>query len=195
MEPITKFLVFGDIHGESNILLETICHASSNDVDFLVCTGDIGPDVMGNLEMADKLRIQLYEVQTNATLSAITKLKKPLLFVPGNHDRKELFSKDRYSNNKLCNIDVLSGNIPNIPFLPDGISVLGVGGSPKTGFFWSYEWERDCVTVPPRILSKWNKGQTRILLTHSPPKKCYLDICTGAANHIGSIGIRNLLKK
>ena len=192
MKPITKFLVFGDIHGENSLLLETICHVSGHDVDFVVCTGDIGPDILGDIEMTNKLRAQLYKVQTDAILSAIIKLKKPLLFVPGNHDRKELLGKEQCSKTGLWNIDVLTGSMP---FLSNGISALGIGGTPKTGFFWPYEWESDHVTVPPRILSKWNKEQTRILLTHSPPQKCYLDICTGTANHIGSVGIRSFLRK
>ncbi|MCK5564748.1 MAG: metallophosphoesterase [Planctomycetes bacterium] len=190
MKPITKILVFGDIHGDSIVLLNTICHASNHDVDFMVCTGDIGPDVMGDIEMTNKLRKQLYEIQTNAILSAIAKLKKPLLFVPGNHDRKEFFRKERHLKGKLRNVDVLLGSAP---FSSNGISFLGIGGSPGMGL-WPYEWKSDRVTIPPRALSKWNKAQTRILLTHSPPQKCYLDIHSETTNHIGSIGIRDFLR-
>ena len=186
---IARLLVLGDIHANVNALLNILHYAFFQNVDYIITVGDIGPDILGDRLNVENLRLKLYSMETLSLLLEIAALKKDVYFILGNHDMPEFNFLDD-TNKYLHNVDV---NANGAMESNDNISIIGFGGSPKSECLWPNEWDDNEIIFPEKYINKWKKSKIRVLVTHTPPKNCWLDIDVDRSRHLGSDAIRNLL--
>ncbi len=141
-----KFLVFTDLHEDKNGLKALVERASQEDIDFVVCAGDISTFGRG----------------LRTVLQAFNDLGKKFFVVPGNHEDGEGFDEIVKSFSSCVNIHMTAATI-------NGYVFLGYGGG---GFAMedlrfrkiAREWYGKC------------KDKKTVLLTHQPPFGTKLDL-------------------
>lgn len=140
-----KFLAFTDLHEDKEVLNELVKRAARDDIDFVVCCGDIS--TFGN------------GLQYN--LKKLNSIGKKVYVVPGNHEEGEGFAEivGQYSN--LINLDRNSKVVGDYVF-------LGYGGG---GFALQDATFRK---IAREWYGKYN-GRKIILITHQPPYGTKLD--------------------
>lgn len=188
---ILRFLALGDIHGMGNELLHVLHDGFMHKPDAVISSGDIGSDIFGNLVTFNKERETLYQVHTLSLLLAMAVCKKPVIYVPGNHDHFDWSFADGESE-YIFNVDILTGGAATTV---NNVCVLGIGGSPRTDGFWINEWDSDSISIEPEALRKWNDSEYRVLLSHSPPINTWLDVDASHTRSLGSKGIRQFLAR
>jgi uncharacterized protein len=162
---LTLLLVIGDIHGQFAALERVLGHAPIDRVHAVLLTGDLGLD-RTSLLLPSALRV--VEIAASAG--------RPVVFVPGNHDLPDLpVALSGADNADDRRVDVA------------GLRVRGVGGAGPARFGFPYEWGEDDVRRRPRI-------EADILLTHTPPIRSLLDLCSSGA-HAGSAAVREMLSE
>ncbi len=140
-----KFLAFTDLHEDKEMLNQLVKRAAKEDIDFVVCCGDIS--TFGN------------GLQYN--LKKFNSLEKPVYLVPGNHEEGAEFAGivARYPN--IINLD------KNAKVVGDYI-FLGYGGG---GFTLQDPTFRK---IAREWYGKYN-GKKIVLITHQPPFGTKLD--------------------
>ena len=169
-----RILAASDFHGFKSTLEAFAQKAETTKAEIIVLCGDITN--FGT------------EKQAKTLLSPLTKLKKPVLFVPGNCDPPSL-------------VDMNFGNIKCIhgsTFIYEDSVFLGVGGSPRTPFNTFFEMdEPEIFEVLRKAVGNLGSGMNKrkiIVVSHAPPKDTRVDK-TYFGEHVGSIGVRKFIEE
>lgn len=152
-----KVLVFVDTHGNKAALERIVRQAEK--VDLLICCGDIS-DWGQNLKNI---------------FSILSKAKKPLLIVPGNHEMEEELEKVCSSFNYIVYLHQKSYELNNYIF-------FGYGGG---GFaLTDPKFEK----ITKKFKKTLKKNSKVILITHAPPYHTKVDLL----NHLGHRGCKSI---
>ena len=111
-------------------------------------------------------------------------LNIPVLYVPGNHDNRDLWSV----KGNLISVDALGDHGPQVV---EGVRIMGIGGSWSLGGF-PYEWEDKGLAT--RLAGAWPApdGCPEILLCHAPPADSGVDL-TATGETVGSRVLRQII--
>jgi Icc-related predicted phosphoesterase len=142
-----KILCFVDLHGNAPVLKKLIERAKKDDIDLVVCAGDIS--VFGD--------------GLNKLVGIAAKVAKPFLIIPGNHEDSDEISK-------ACKPYKNCINIHKKAFRGTGFVVLGYGG----GGFSKVDKKFEKVASSFKKIIKDNEKV--ILVTHAPPHNTKVDM-------------------
>jgi uncharacterized protein len=159
-EPVGPIAVIGDIHGNAarlSLVLDAV--AARGDVRGMLVTGDLAAGVFARIAGPSGPK---------EILAILRGTGLPFVFVPGNHDASRMDEPE--------NVDGAVGSLL-------GMSVLGVGGSPRA-FGLPYEWEDGSLDLPG--------GPCDLVLAHAPPALTRLGM-TARGKDVGSRQVRDLL--
>ncbi len=175
MEPAIKILAGTDFHGFKPAFEALAQKAENIGVNIVILCGDITN--FGT------------EQQAISLLSPLSRLRVPVLFVPGNCDPPSLTSIN------LDNIRCIHGS----GLIHVNFAFIGVGGSPKTPFNTFLEMsEGEIYETLQRSLKdlddRINNYFQKILVSHAPPKNTKLDT-TSLGGHVGSISVRRFIEE
>jgi len=140
-----KLLAFVDIHGSLKALKEIKDKVKRYNPDLIICAGDLS----------------IFENGLDYFVHQLSKIKKPILFIHGNHESEEFFSE-------VCNL------FPNTKFIHkkahkiDNYIFLGYGGG-------GFSLEDKQFEKAMKRLMKQVKDEKIILITHAPPHNTILD--------------------
>lgn len=140
-----KFLSFTDLHEDKEIMNELVKRAARDDIDFVICCGDISNFGTG--------------LQYN--LKKLNSLGKKVYLVPGNHEEGPEFAEIVAKFANLVNLDRNAKVVGDYVF-------LGYGGG---GFSLQDPAFRK---IAREWYGKYN-GSKIILITHQPPYGTKLD--------------------
>jgi len=134
-----KFLTFVDLHDDKKYLKELVQRASKDDIDFVVCAGDVSQFGRGLI----------------AVLEQFNSLGKKMYIIPGNHENDAMLKK---VNGQFSNI---------INFHQDAVEIgdyvfLGYG---EGGFVFE---DAEFRKVARHWYGKYN-GRKIVFVTHGPP--------------------------
>jgi len=163
-----KILAFADMHGKQSALKNLAKKAEKEDVDYLVCAGDIS----------------VFEHALDLLFFRLNKIGKTVLVIPGNHESEEELKiiTDLFDN--IAYIHKRAYKIGNYIF-------LGYGGG---GFsMQDPRFRRVAKKFAAEIKKekKKNKKLKVILITHAPPHGTKLDIICG--EHCGNKDIKEFI--
>ncbi len=153
--PVTVGCV-GDVHGRIDRVEKAGAWLAEREPDLVAVAGDFG--VGAGRGSADALE---------ATLAALEPLGVPVLWVPGNHDPRELDGPGSADRRRVE---------------AAGLTVFGLGGSTPTPARLPYEWTDD-------ELADLDPPPCDLLLCHDPPAETSLDVTVGG-RHVGSRTVR-----
>lgn len=162
-------LAIGDLHGRYTFPREV--KKELNCADLIVMNGDI-TDFGG-------------ESQVQTVLNEFRSFKDKLLAVSGNCDRNEV--------NQV--LDDWGISLKNTGKIIQGVGFFGLAGSGLTPFNTPQEYPEN--ELAQFLLTGWSQvkgAKTKILVSHSPPKGCKLDL-TGSRLHAGSKAVRNFIEE
>ena len=140
-----NFLAFVDLHDNKKALKELISRAGKNDVDFIVCAGDLSNFGRGLIDV----------------LEAFKKIGKKLYLIPGNHEESKDF-------NEILQHFPLCENIHRKALVIDNHIFLGYGGD-------GFSQEDPEFRKIAREWYGTHKGKKIVLITHGPPFGTKLD--------------------
>ena len=146
----------GDVHGRIDRVEEAVAWLRGHAPDLALVTGDFGTGAGRGTDRA-----------LEETLSALEPLGAPVLWVPGNHDTRDLDGPGKVDRRLL---EVA------------GLRVFGLGGSTPTPARLPYEWE-------DAELDELEPPACDLLLVHDPPAESSLDVTVGG-RHVGSRTVR-----
>ncbi|MCW1296143.1 MAG: metallophosphoesterase [Candidatus Parvarchaeota archaeon] len=158
-----KFLAFSDVHQDLEAIRKLIERA--DEVDFLVCAGDISTFGTG----------------LERSCAELAKANKEIFIIPGNSERPEILLEIC----KKYNFKFIHGKSERI----GNYNFVGIGGSLPTPFFTPYEISE---SEFKRLLSSFLNLNKIVLVTHNPPYKTKLDHLLGM--HTGSKSIRDFIE-
>jgi len=165
-----KLIVGSDFHGNEAMVERFTARAEEEHAEIMLICGDITN--FGTLREATHL------------LSLFTRIRIPVLFVPGNCDPPSLLGVD------LEGVRSLHGKTASYGEL----SFLGVGGSPPTPFHTPFEIDEEQIMVElNRAAEGLVDDRKLILLSHAPPRDTRLDR-TGFYLHVGSVSVRRFIE-
>jgi len=166
-----KLIVGSDFHGNRMMVERFVTKAEEEHAEAILICGDITN--FGTLREATNL------------LSLLTRLRIPVLFVPGNCDPPFLLGVD------LEGVRSLHGRAASY----GGITFLGIGGSPPTPFHTPFEIkEEEIMAELKRAARSLAEDEAFILLSHAPPRDTRLDR-TALGLHVGSISVRRFIEE
>ncbi len=183
-----KFLVIGDIHGESNSLSRVLLAAVPYNPDAMILVGDIGSPILGSRVEHTSLRENLYEKSLQSIFSILELFDLPTFFVPGNRDLVHI----KYTNANINNVDIMGEGAPG--FMAH-MNIIGIGGAGLTTGQWPYEW--DDPGAYAGILQRINciSGlEHTIMVMHDPPFHTRLDR-NRTSVHSGNEALRRLIEE
>jgi uncharacterized protein len=162
-----RLAVIGDVHVHMERLAVVLARIREVGVDGVLQVGDLSREVTPWRK--DEAAHAAARVSAERVLDAIRGLGVPVLWVPGNHDPRDLDGP---------------GNVDGTVEMLGPWAVHGIGGSGPARFGFPYEWDEDDIrgrTLPP----------CDILVSHTPPARTRLDR-TRRGQHVGSEAIREL---
>ena len=162
-----RLAVIGDVHVHLDRLERVLDRVDEVGVDGVLQVGDLTKELTPFRK--DSAAFAAARASAERVLGRVRELGVPLLWVPGNHDPKDL-SGEGNTDRKLTMIA--------------NYGAFGIGGSGPARFGFPYEWgEEDirALAVP----------KCDILLCHCPPRDTGLDR-TVRGEHVGSQAIREL---
>jgi len=166
-----KVLVGTDFHGKEAVFEGFAEKAEEERVDILVICGDITH--FGTIQEAKRL------------LSILTRLRLPVLFVPGNCDPPSLVGVD--VEGTIC---IHGKNV----FYED-ITFLGVGASPPTPFHTPFEIsEKTIMKTLSQASNNLPVNRWIVLVSHTPPYGTRLDQAF-LGQHAGSRSVRRFIEE
>lgn len=166
---IYKLIGVSDLHGEYNAARNVRKVSSRFGCDLILVAGDIA---RGDGGEALKL------------LGEMAAGDVKIVYVPGNFDVKSLPEKG------LKNLYPAHGKCLNL----NGVSLIGLGGAPKTPFFSSFDWlESEAAEVLKTSYRSCGKGRL-IVLSHAPPYETKVDE-TSTGIHVGCKSLRCFIEK
>jgi len=165
-----KLIVGSDFHGNEIMVERFVAKAEEEHAEVILICGDITN--FGTLREATRL------------LSSFTRLRVPVLFVPGNCDPPSLLGVDLEGVRSLHGKTVSYGEI----------AFLGIGGSPPTPFHTPFEIkEEEIMAELSQAAKNLIDDRKLILLSHTPPRDTRLDK-TGFGLHVGSVSVRKFIE-
>lgn len=169
MPSTTHWIVFGDLHNETENLQEIM---DLDEADGIIVTGDL--TFMGGTQDAMKV------------LSAI-QAKNPKVYAQiGNMDKAEVTD---FLDSRQCN---LHGEAKSVH--PE-ITLIGVGGSTPTPFNTPSEFpEEEIARLLDEALAKAGDYKNLVLVSHTPPVDTACDRIENGA-HVGSKAVREFIER
>lgn len=171
---MTTLAVIGDIHGHEgrlNLVLRAI--EQHGPVDGVLLVGDIAPNPPWHDRAAPGELLKMRMAIERIVRRIRERLEVPVLFVPGNHDPKDV-PLPSHTDRRVSTVA--------------GLSVYGIGGAGPDRFGLPYEWDEDevrALRVPP----------VDVLLCHSPPFGTPLDLLMDGERHVGSEAIGDIARR
>jgi len=165
-----KLAVIGDVHVHMQRLETVLERVVAEGVDGILQVGDLTREVTPWRK--DEAAFQAAHASAERVLDAIRGLGLPVMWVPGNHDPRDLSG--------VGNLDGTSATLG--PW-----RVFGIGGAGPARFGFPYEWDEDTIrglAIP----------ECDIVLSHTPPARTTLDK-TARGQHVGSEAIRELAER
>ncbi len=162
-----KFLAFTDLHEDKDALKALVARAKQDDVEFMVCTGDISTFGRGLKNF----------------LKEFNKVGKKLYLVPGNHEEGMKFDEIIADYKNCVNLHQKDTIIGKYVFLGHG-----GGGFAQT--------DSEFRKLARRWYGKYN-GDKIVLLTHMPPFNTKLDDLGDEKkpHHVGNIDYRKFIER
>ncbi len=156
-----KFLAFTDLHENPKILARLVEEARPDDVEFVVCCGDASTFGRG----------------LESVFKAFSKLGKPFLFIPGNHEEDSGYEAIVRKYPFVIDLHRQIHTIGKFTFAGYG----GGGFAQQDGEFrmLAQEWEEEL------------RGKKLVLLVHMPP---YKTACDNLGRHVGSKDYRTFVE-
>ncbi|HUU95637.1 MAG TPA: metallophosphoesterase [Phycisphaerae bacterium] len=164
-----KLLVVGDLHGDFTAMHRIAAAAALSPPDLapdaVLLTGDF---VSHDAQVPAAVSEKMHRAVARAAEALWEVIEVPVLYVPGNHDRPDLWGV----RGCLQSIDTLAGRQPAIV---RGVRILGVGGSWRFGGF-PYEWE-DSEEFERQLEDTWPAADEvpEVILFHAPPANSGVD--------------------
>lgn len=155
-----KILAFVDLHSDVRELNKLI--EKSKSVDVIICAGDIS--VFGH-----NLRY---------FLNRFSKIKKPFLIIPGNHETPQELRALSKGKNNIVLLHNSSYRLNNVLFIGHGTGGFSVKDE---GF----------LIVKKKLHSFIKNTDKIIFVTHAPPYKTKIDLVN--SQHVGSKAIRDFI--
>ena len=166
-----RLIVGSDFHGNEAMMERFVARAEEEHAEIILICGDITN--FGTFREAIRL------------LSFFTRLRMPVLFVPGNCDPPSLLGVD------LEGVRCIHGGTASY----GDLTFLGIGGSPPTPFHTPFEIEeKEMMAELNRAAENLIDDGRFILLSHPPPRDTLLDR-TGFGLHVGSISVRRFIEE
>jgi Icc-related predicted phosphoesterase len=106
-------------------------------------------------------------------LAMVADLGRPLAWVPGNHDLRDVPG---------------AGNCDGRVVDVAGLRVLGIGGAGPERFGFPYEWDEDEIRGREAPAAD-------VVLSHCPPARTPLDYVPGSRAHVGSEAVREIAER
>lgn len=154
--------VIGDIHTSWSLLEEVLDElATGPSLDAVVLVGDFSCAGRGEHQAANRKVDYLLEVDRVLTL--VKGLGVEVVFVPGNHDRRDLGGW---------------GNIDGKTVAVGDLRIGGIGGAGPDRMGFSYEWDESEIRSRPPL-------DVDVLVSHCPPAGTAFDRLPNG-NHVGS---------
>jgi len=161
-----KFLTFVDLHDDKKYLRELVNRAKKDDIDFVVCAGDISNFGRGLIAVLDKF----------------DKVGKKFYLIPGNHETDEMLRKVGKEFKNVINFHRRAIKIENYVFLG-----YGEGG-------FALE-DAEFRKVARGWYSKY-KDQKVVLITHGPPYNTTIDYLEFIpTKHVGNKDYRRFIQR
>jgi len=161
-----KILAFTDLH-LSNIAVKKLKKKiKKNNPDILVCAGDIS----------------IFEEGLDIMLNKLSKLKKKIIIINGNHEEDNVMKK-------LCKAYSNIIYIHKKHYVEQNVLFLGYGGSG----FSTIEPEFYNTGEKFASIIKENKDKKVVLITHAPPYKTTVDLIVD--QHCGNKTLRNFISR
>ena len=160
-----KILAFTDLHGSKRAIAHIVSDAKKEDVDLLVCAGDIS----------------FFEGDLDEIISKFGSTGKKLIIIPGNHEDESILKNTCKKHSFCVYLHKASYVFGNFVF-------FGFGGG---GFSSRY---RDLEEITKKFKNTLKKDQKVIFVTHAPvygTKTDYLDF----AGHVGSKSAREFISE
>lgn len=164
---MTTLAVVGDIHGHLLHLGKVVEHIGDTGVDGVLLVGDLGYG-LGRGTRHNREQIVAYTRSLKAVMGKVRPLGVPVLWVPGNHDLRQISGPG--------NIDGKADQIGDL-------RICGIGGAGPDRRNLTYEWEEDEV----RGLQL---PEADVILSHCPPARTRLDWVPRENRHCGSEAVR-----
>ncbi|PIN85874.1 hypothetical protein COV19_07760 [Candidatus Woesearchaeota archaeon CG10_big_fil_rev_8_21_14_0_10_44_13] len=145
-----KILAFVDTHGSSDAIRKVKEKAKKNDVDLLICAGDVS----------------VFEQNLEKILKDLDSLNKPVLIIPGNHESE-------------ARLKLLCSKFKNMVYIHKGMLRLkgyvfiGFAGN---GFSTT---DTEFRAWSNKVRGELKKKDNVILITHAPPHRTKLDRIMG----------------
>ena len=163
-----RLAVVGDVHAHMENLERVLGRlAGEPALDGLLLVGDLGANLLHGRRL-DPAKLVAYHESVRAVLRRVEAAGWPFLWVPGNHDARDLTG---------------AGNVDRRRAQLGGLSVVGLGGAGPDIFGFPYEWREDEI----RAL---RLPAADVLLSHAPPAGTPLDWVPRARKHVGSEAVR-----
>jgi Icc-related predicted phosphoesterase len=160
--------VIGDVHAHWRRLDAVLVRLAEARPDGILLVGDLGSHDLALARMRTPERDARYLASVEEVLRRVRALDVPTLFVPGNHDLREL---------------ALEGNVDGLSAEILGLRISGIGGAGPARFGFAYEWDED--EIRAREVPACD-----VILSHTPPARTTLDVVFGREQHVGSEAIR-----
>lgn len=158
-----KILAFTDVHGNQRTISHLLSIAKKQDVDIMVCSGDIS----------------FFEVDLDKIISKFKEAKKPLMIIPGNHEGED-------SLKEVCKKHNFCIYLHKRSYISGDFVFFGFGGG---GFSSRY---KELEVITKKLKAELKKDQKVIFLSHVPvygTKTDYLDLL----GHVGSKSARDFI--
>jgi len=166
-----KILLFSDLHGDFNAIRKLKKKASSENVDFCICAGDLTN----------------FSKDMDRILRELNSFKKTIFIIPGNHEDETELEKAISRSGKEIHL-ILANNrlIEYEDFIIVGSEVNGFAREDET-------FELFAKLVQKELKNKKYENKKIILITHAPPYNTKLDQVYGM--QAGNKSINNFIKK
>jgi hypothetical protein len=156
------FGVIGDIHASWPLLNEVLeALANGPKLDGVLLVGDFA--CAGRGERQNGERKVEYLLEVDRILGAVKGLGVDVVYVPGNHDRRDLSG--------WSNVD---GKVTTL----GGLRVGGIGGAGPDRMGFAYEWSEDEIRGRASL-------DVDVLISHCPPAGTPFDLLPNGS-HVGS---------
>lgn len=147
---MVKLLAFTDSHGDLNAAESILSLARGEHPDVILCSGDFS----------------YFGAEYEEFLRKLQELKKPIWFVPGNHETME-FSRE---------IEIKYPFMKDVSYRTVELSGIRVSGVPGTNEFWPGQTEEDeAYDTATQLCNSLDPSNPLIFLTHFPPRGTTLD--------------------
>jgi len=141
-----KFLTFVDLHDDKKFLKKLVARAEQDDIDFVICAGDISQFGRGFKEVLKKF----------------DKIGKNFYYIPGNHETDEMLNSVKQDFKNCINFNHKVIRMGDYVFLG-----YGEGG-------FSFE-DQEFRKIAREWYGKYN-GEKIVLVTHGPPYGTKIDV-------------------